>query len=112
MPRKQYDYPTGNVELAIRLNRGEPLPVVMNDIKTKWMPGNEYLWDDYDLESLINTPEKQHYLVNKLLYSRVTVYRALRECGKDIRGTDPFSHGEEVPDVMAKLKIQFPSLLK
>lgn len=111
MPGKRYDYPTGNIELAIRVNEGESLPDVLQDIQTKWTPGNEHLWDDYDLESLIDTPEKRGYLVNQLLYSRITVYRALRDKGNDIRGSDPFDHVEQVPDLFSKLKAQFPDVL-
>ena len=87
---KRYDYLTGNVELAIRRDRGEPLTVVLDDIGLKWTPGKEYLWDEYDPESLIDSYEKRHMMVNQLLYARVTLYRALRILGRDIRGLDPF----------------------
>jgi hypothetical protein len=73
--QKQYEYPTGNVELAMRVERGEFLMAVMADIKPRWTPGNEYLWDEYDPESLLDTPEKARYAVNALLFGRLTVYR-------------------------------------
>jgi hypothetical protein len=72
---KRYAYPTGNVELATRVGRGEFLMAVIADIKPRWTPGNEYLWDEYDPESLLDTPEKARYLVNALLFGRVVVYR-------------------------------------
>jgi hypothetical protein len=112
MSEKLYEYPTGNIELAIRANEGESLPDVLQDIHTKWTPGNEHLWDDYDLDSLIDTPEKRGYFVNQLLYSRITVYRALRDEGNDIRGSDPFEHVEQVPELFSKRKAQFPDVLK
>jgi hypothetical protein len=112
LARKRYEYPTGNSEFAIRVNRGEPLPAVMEDIKPKWTPGNEYLWDEYDAESLIDTEEKRQYTVNQLLYSRLAVYRALRAVGKDIRGSDPFEYLGEVPEVCERLKGLFPDAFK
>jgi len=95
---KRYQFPTGNIELAIRVQNGEPLFEVLKEIKQKWTPGNECLWDDYDAESLIDSDEKRYYAVNCLLYARVTIYRALRGKGKDIRGTDPFAYVEESQD--------------
>src|SRR5262245_13918072 len=56
--RKRYEYPTGNAELAIRVERGEFVMAVIADIQPRWTPGNEHLWDEYDPESLIDTPEK------------------------------------------------------
>ena len=75
---KRYEYSTGNIELATRVERGEFLMAVMADIKPRWTPGNEYLWDEYDPESLLDTSEKRQHLVNALLFGRLTVYRALR----------------------------------
>src|SRR5215510_1922648 len=75
---RRYDHPTGNIELAIRVSRGEPLAKVLEEIGAKWKPGNEHLWDEYDIESLIDTAEKQSHVVNRLLYGRVSIYRALR----------------------------------
>jgi hypothetical protein len=46
--QKRYEYPTGNVELAMRVERGEFLMAVIADIQPRWTPGNEYLWDEYD----------------------------------------------------------------
>ena len=43
---KRYDYPTGNVELALRVQGGEDLMAVLADVKRRWTPGNEHLWDD------------------------------------------------------------------
>jgi hypothetical protein len=108
---RKYEYPTGNIEFGIRVNRGEPLAAVMEDIKPKWTPGNEHLWHDYDVESLIDTAEKQQYTVNQLLYSRITVYRALRAAGKDVRGSDPFEYVDQVPEVFGRLKGLFPDAL-
>src|SRR5215510_9019754 len=87
---RRYEYPTGNVELAMRVERGEFLMAVMADIQPRWTPGNEHLWDEYDPESLLDTPEKAQYMVNALLFGRLTVYRALRAAGRDVRGHDPF----------------------
>ncbi len=110
--RKRYAYPTGNVELATRVERGEYLLRVMADIQPRWTPGNEYLWDEYDPESLIDTPEKRQHLVNSLLFGRVTVYRALHAFGRDIRGTDPFEFADQVPEVIAQLRDRFPEVFE
>lgn len=58
---KRYGYPTGNVELAARVESGEFLMAVMEDIRPRWQPGNEHLWDEYDPESLVDTPDKRQY---------------------------------------------------
>ena len=108
--QKRYEYPTGNVELAMRVERGEFLMAVMADIKPRWTPGNEYLWDEYDPESLIDTAEKRQHLVNSLLFGRLTVYRALRAAGLDVRGRDPLELADQVPEVMARLRARFPGI--
>lgn len=110
--QKRYEYPTGNIELAMRVERGEFLRTVLADIKARWTPGNEYLWDDYDPESLLDTPEKRYYLVNTLLFGRLAVYRALRAAGRDIRGRDPFEFKDQVPEVMARLRERFPGVFE
>lgn len=109
---KRYAYVTGNVEAAIRLNRGEPLPAVMKDIKSMWTPGYEHLWDAYDVESLIDTNEKRQMAVNQLLYARITVYRTLRSRGRDVKGLDPFRYALEVPEVAEGLVAKFPEMLE
>ena len=108
--QKRYEYPTGNIELAMRVERGEFLMAVMADIKPRWTPGNEYLWDEYDPESLLDTPEKARYRVNSLLFGRLTVYRALRAAGRDVRGHDPFDFADQVPEVFAQLQARFPGM--
>jgi hypothetical protein len=108
--QKRYEYPTGNVELAMRVERGEFLMAVMADIKPRWTPGKEYLWDEYDPESLVDTPEKAHYAVNALLFGRLTVYRALRAAGNDVREHDPFEFADQVPEVFAQLRARFPAV--
>jgi hypothetical protein len=109
---KRYEYPTGNLELAARVERGEFLMAVIADIQPRWIPGNEHLWDEYDPESLIDTPDKRPYFVNFLLFGRLTVYRALRAAGQDVRGRDPFECADRVPEVMAKLKARFPGVFE
>jgi hypothetical protein len=104
---KKYEYLTGNVELAIRVNRGEPEAAVREDILMKWTPGNEYLWDEYDLESLIDTDEKRQCTVNQLLYMRVALYQALRSRGRDIKGLDPFRYALEVPETAQAFAVSF-----
>jgi hypothetical protein len=94
----------------MRVERGEFLMAVMADIGLRWTPGNEHLWDEYDPESLLDTPEKRQHLVNALLFGRLTVYRALRAAGRDIRGTDPFDFAGQVPEVMAQLGKRFPGV--
>jgi hypothetical protein len=108
--QKRYEYPTGNIELAMRVERGEFLMAVMADIQPRWTPGNEYLWDEYDPESLLDTPEKAQYMVNALLFGRLTVYRALRAAGRDVRGHDPFEFAHQVPEVFARLRARFPGV--
>jgi hypothetical protein len=108
--QKRYEYPTGNVELAMRVERGEYLMAVMADIKPRWAPGNEHLWDEYDPESLLDTPEKARYMVNALLFGRLTVYRALRAAGRDVRGQDPFEFMNQVPEVITRLRERFPGV--
>jgi len=110
--QRRYEYPTGNIELAMRVERGEVLMAVMQDIKPRWTPGNEYLWDEYDLESLLDTPEKSQHLVNALMFGRLTVYRALRAVGQDVRGYDPFEFKNQVPEVMARLRERFPGVFE
>jgi hypothetical protein len=107
---KRYDYPTGNIELAIRVNGGEPLATVLEEIGAKWKPGNEHLWDEYDIESLIETDEKRYHVVNRLLYARLSIYRDLRAKGKDIRGQDPFRYRGEAPEQVQRLQARFPEL--
>lgn len=65
---------------------------IFTKTKNRWTPGNEYLWDDFDIETLVDTQEKQSMIVNVLLHSRITKYRMLRKKGIDIRGTDPFAY--------------------
>src|SRR5215470_11296759 len=108
--QKRYEYPTGNIELAMRVERGEFLMAVMADIKPRWTPGNEHLWDEYDPESLLDTPEKAQHMVNALLFGRLTVYRALRAAGRDVRGRDPFEFADQVPEVFAQLRARFPGV--
>jgi hypothetical protein len=110
--QKRYEYPTGNVELAMRVERGEFLMAVMTDIKPRWTPGNEHLWDEYDPESLLDTSEKRKHLVNVLLFGRLVVYRALRAAGRDVRGRDPFEFKDQVPGVMAQLRGRFPGVFE
>jgi hypothetical protein len=110
MSQKRYSFPTGNVETAERINRGEPLHKVINDIKPKWTPGNEHLWDDYDADSLVDDEEKRQYAVNQLLYCRIVLFRALRDIGKDVGGSDPFEYAEEVPAVLSDLKLKLPDV--
>jgi hypothetical protein len=110
--RKRYEYPTGNVEFGMRVERGEHMMALIEDIKPRWTPGNEYLWDEYDPESLLDTPEKRRYVVNALLFGRITVYRALRAAGWEVRGRDPFEFKDQVPEVMARLRERFPGIFE
>ena len=108
--KKRYEYPTGNLETVMRVKRGEFLMNVSEDVRPRWTPGNEYLWDEYDPESLIDSPENLQYLVNQLLFCRMTLHRALRNAGHDIRGQDPFNFTDEVPKVLQKLESKFPDV--
>jgi hypothetical protein len=109
---RRYDYSTGNLELMIRHEQGgEPLMAVHQQVLEQWKPGNEYLWDEFDPESLIDTEERRQYTVNQLIYARISLYRALRASGRDIRGRDPFEFAGEVPEVMAHLRAQLPDAL-
>ena len=106
---RRYGYPTGNVELVIRHEQGgEDLMAVLAQVQQQWKPGNEHLWDEYDLESLVDDKERRQYTVNQLLFSRLTLYRALRAAGRDVRGRDPFEFAGEVPKVLARLQERFP----
>jgi hypothetical protein len=106
---RSYGYPTGNLELMIRHEKGgEDLMVVLEQVREQWKPGNEYLWDDFDPESLVDTEERRRYSVNQLLYSRICLSRALRAAGRDIRGRDPFEIAAETPEVVARLRDRFP----
>jgi hypothetical protein len=108
---KRYEFPTGNIEMMIRVQAGEPLPAVMEDIGARWKPGNEHLWDEYDVESLIDSDEKRQFAVNQLLYSRISVYRALKDRGVDTRDRDPFAFAEQVPDLFDRLRDRFAHTL-
>jgi tetratricopeptide (TPR) repeat protein len=108
--QKRYEYPTGNIEFAWRVERGEKPMAVMEDIHPRWTPGNEYLWDDYDPESLLDSPEKARHTVNALLFGRLTAFRALRSAGRDVRGQDPFDFADQIPEVFAQLRTRFPSV--
>jgi hypothetical protein len=107
---KRYEFPTGNIEFAIRVQNGEPLFEVIQDIKPRWTPGNEYLWDECDAESLIDSDEKRSHVVNCLLYGRVIIYRALLKKGKDVRGNDPFAYFKESQEQVQYLQVMFPRL--
>lgn len=110
--KRRYGYPTGNVELFIRHEQGgENLMAVLAQVQTQWKPGNEHLWDEYDPESLVDDEERLQYAVNQLLFSRVTLYRALRAAGRDVRGRDPFEFVHEVPKTLARLRERFPKTL-
>ena len=108
---RRYEYPTGNLEVAIRLQRGEPLTAVIEEVRVRWVPGNEHLWDGIDPESLVDADDRRKYTVNHLLYARLTVYRALRAAGRDPGGRDPFEFAAEVPEVVARLRARFPESL-
>jgi hypothetical protein len=110
-PLKSYDYPTGNIEMMMRMQAGEPFPIVMEDIRTKWTPGNEHLWDEYDVESLVDSDEKRQYTVNQLIHARISVYRALKTKDIDCRGSDPFDSIAQVPDLSRQLRARFPESL-
>ena len=107
---KKYEYATGNIETAIRIERGEYLMSVIADIKPRWTPGNEHLWDEYDPESLLDTSEKRQHLVNRYLFGRLTIYRALLTIGRDVRGKDPLEFKDQVPEVMTQLRKRFPGI--
>lgn len=109
---KRYEYPAGNVETIIRLNRGKSFHALIHEINAMWTPGNEHLWDNYDIESLIDTNEKRHHTVNLLLDSRLSVYRAMRASGRDCNGRDPFQFVADVPEVMRRLRRLFPDVLE
>jgi hypothetical protein len=109
---KRYEYVTGNIETFLRLKQGESLAALTQEIKPKWTPGNERLWDEYDVESLIDSDEKRRHLVNQLLYSRVSVFRALRDGGRDCSGADPFQFVHEVPEVAERLRGMFGETLQ
>ncbi len=106
----RYAYTTGNVEAAIRIQNGEPLPEVGQDIQQKWTPGNEHLWDEYDAESLVDSEERRSQVVNCLLYARVSIFRALREQGKNVQGDDPFRYLADVPDEVQRIQTALPEL--
>jgi hypothetical protein len=109
---RRYSYATGNLELAIRHEKGgEPLMAVLEQVREQWKPGNEYLWDEFDPQSLIDTDERRRYTVNQLIYARICLYRALRAMGRDIRGRDPFEFTELVPEEYARLLAVFPNSL-
>jgi hypothetical protein len=75
-----------------------------------WTPGNEYLWDEYDVEPLIDSDEKRTESANQVLYSRITIYRALREKGIDIKGRDAFEYIEQAEEQVSRLKVLLPAL--
>lgn len=108
---RRYQYPTGNLELAIRHQHGEDLMIVLAEVREQWRPGNEHLWDEYEPESLVDTEERRRHTVNQLLYSRIIVSRALRTAGREVRGRDPFELVAEVPEVIARLRERFPDAL-
>jgi hypothetical protein len=81
---------------------------VWEDLNRRWDPGGEYLWDEYDPESLLDTPEKARYTANYRLFGRLVVYRALRAAGRDVQGRDPFEFQDQVSEVMSRLRERFP----
>ena len=105
---KTYQYRTGSFEAMRRVYRGESSQDVNEEIKRKWTPGNEYLWDEYDIESLIDLEEKRSYDENKRLYARITLYRALWGQGRDVRGHDPMKHVGDVEGHALRLRSLFP----
>jgi plasmid rolling circle replication initiator protein Rep len=70
-----YPYPSPSKEILVRIWQGEDRATVQKEVRTRYQPGNEHLWDIYDIETLIDTPEKQATLENRLLYSRIKSYR-------------------------------------
>ena len=56
-----------------RINNGENPEKVSIDIENRWKLGNEKLWDNYNIESLIDTDEK--YNNNYVLYKRIKTHR-------------------------------------
>jgi acyl carrier protein len=109
---RRYSDVAGETEFSIREALGESLAAEIEQIHTQWTPGNEYLWDGIDVELLIDCPEKRELVPNQFLYARVTLYRALRSQGRDIRGLDPFAYALEVPDMARDLADKFPDALK
>ena len=105
---KQYEHVTGNTEAMYRMMLGEDPQTVAEEIGERWRPGNEYMWDDYDPESLVDSHDRKMVGVNCLLYSRITVYRLLRDRGFQIEGQDPFGHIEQVDKETIKLLRRFP----
>src|SRR5262245_5237876 len=49
--------------------------------------------------------------VNRLLYARVRLYRALQSRGRDIKGLDPFRYALQVPEAAQALAAMFPDTL-
>jgi hypothetical protein len=62
------------------------------------------------VDSLIDSEEKKSFVVNQLLYSRITIYRALRDKGVDLKGEDPFQHLGQAADQLPRLAALFPAL--
>ncbi|MEI6231551.1 MAG: hypothetical protein WCT04_00760 [Planctomycetota bacterium] len=109
--KRRYAYSTGNIELGTRHASGESLKEVLEQVRLQWTPGNEYLWDEFDPQSLIDSEEQRKFNVNQLIYARICLYRALRATGHDIIGRDPFEYVELVPKECARLRELFPSAL-
>ena len=70
---QDYKYTNKFQEKQHRINNGENPEKVSIDIENRWKLGNEKLWDNYNIESLIDTDEK--YNNNYVLYKRIKRYR-------------------------------------
>jgi|SaaInlStandDraft_7_1057024.scaffolds.fasta_scaffold06791_4 hypothetical protein len=70
---ENYKYINRIEEKQTRINNGENIEKVNNDINRRWLTGNEQLWNNYNIESLIDTDIKYNY--NYSLYKRIKIYR-------------------------------------
>jgi hypothetical protein len=86
---KKYEYLTGDAEFSERMGNGEDIVLLSLEISAKWAPGNEILWNEYNINTLVNTNVKRVLKANRELYERIQIYRELTKRGFDMKGKDP-----------------------
>lgn len=72
---KNYEYENCAHELLMRVNNGENQDKVANEVSIMWAVGNEYLWNEYNIESILENSNKNNNEINKILYQRIINYR-------------------------------------
>jgi hypothetical protein len=103
---KSYNHKSGSYEVVERSKEDSNFEEIFQEVINRWKPGNEYLWDDYNIETLINTDKHNRPVINYLLYSRIIIYRELLKTGINIQGKDPHNFKDKIDsNILSKLAV-------